>query len=172
MPVEAVLITGPKIDFARFLTLAYQALGRNLAAVADAGHRRMVDAEKFLSCLAASKDESAEITTNLLAHVSFGVLVIADKRSLLDILDGASGMSFVLAQTVPNVEMAVISGTLEQWRDAVVSGTNEAALSVVRTCYSKILLLFDRAGLTSVWNNFDRRSDHSGFVLEPRRGRG
>jgi hypothetical protein len=75
--------------------------------------------------------------------------------------------------TVPNVEMVVVSGTLRQWRDAVVSGTKEAALPIVRTCYSNILLLFDRAGLTSLWDDFDRRmaSDRSGLLLEDSRRR-
>ncbi len=127
MSVETILIACPAIDFPTLLSLAHQALGRNIAGAADASHRQLGDAEKFLLCLAALKDQSAEITPKLLSHVSFGVLVIADERDLPDILDMTSGMSFVRAMTVPNVEIAVISGTLLQWRNAVASGTNEAA---------------------------------------------
>lgn len=90
------------------------------------------------------------------------LLVIADERDLLD--NETSGMTFVRADTnVPNVNLAVITGTLAQWRDAVAAGTSEATPPTVRTCYSKILLLFDRAGLTSVWSNFERHTapDHS-----------
>ena len=169
MPVEAVLITTPAIDFTTLLGLTHHALGYNIASNADASHRKLVDAEKFLSCLAALKEEDGEITPNLLAHVSFSVLVIAEERDLLDILERTSGMSFVRAETTaPNVNVAVITGTLAQWRDAVVSGTDEATPPTVRTCYSKILLLFDRAGLTSVWSKFDRSTapDRSGFLLE------
>jgi hypothetical protein len=172
MPVEAVLITAPTIDFATLLGLTHQALGYNIAGVADASHRKMVDAEKFLSCLAAFKQEFGEITPNLLSHVSFSVLVIADERDLLDILERTSGMSFVRAETtVPNVNVAVVTGTLGQWRDAVTSGTREVTPPTVRTCYSKILLLFDRAGLTSIWNDFERHTapDRSGFLLEDKR---
>ena len=174
MPVEAVLISGPAIDFSTLLSLTHDAMGYSIAGVADASHRKMVDAEKFLSCLAAFKEEYGEITPNLLAHVSFSILVIAAERDLLDILERTSGMSFVRAETTaPNVNVAVLTGTLAQWRDAVAAGTTEAAPSIVRTCYSKILLLFDRAGLTSVWSDFDRRTapDRSGFLLEDKRGR-
>jgi hypothetical protein len=169
MPVEAVLITVPAIDFSTLLGLTHQALGYNIAGVADSSHRKMVDAEKFLSCLAAFKQEYGEITPNLLSHVSFSVLVIAEERDLLDILERTSSMSFVRAETTaPNVNVAVLTGTLAQWRDAVASGTQEITPPTVRTCYSKILLLFDRAGLTSVWSNFERRTapDRSGFLLE------
>ncbi len=169
MPVEAVLITAPAIDFSTLLSLTHQALGYNIASAADSSHRKMVDAEKFLSCLAAFKQGCGEITPNLLSHVSFSVLVIADESDLLDILERTSGMSFVRAETtVPDVNVAVLTGTLAQWRDAVASGTKEITPSAVRTCYSKILLMFDRAGLTSVWSNFDRQTapDRSGFLLE------
>jgi hypothetical protein len=169
MPVEAVLITGPAIDFAALLSLTNEALGYNVASAVDSSHRKMVDAEKFLTCLAAFKEEDGEITPNLLLHVSFSVLVIADERDLLEILDRTSGFAYVRAETqVPNVNLAVLTGTLAQWRDAVASGTDEAVPPTVRTCFSKILLLFDRAGLTSVWSKYDRTTspDRSGFLLE------
>jgi len=173
MPVEAVLITGPAIDFTTLMSVTYEALGYNIAGAADASHRKMVDAEKFLMCLAALKDESAEtITAHLLSHVSFSVLVIADECDLLNILEMTSGMSFVRAETtVPNVNIVVVTGTLLHWKDAVVCGTNEVAPPIVRTCYSRILSLFDRAGLTSVWRGYDRTTarDRSGLLLEDMR---
>ena len=56
MPVEAVLISGPAIDFNTFLSLTHEAMGYNLAEVADTSGRKMVDLEKYLMCLAAFKD--------------------------------------------------------------------------------------------------------------------
>ena len=169
MPVEAVLITTPAIDFNTLLGLTHEALGYSVASAADSSHRKMVDAEKFLSCLAGFIEEDGEITPNLLSHVSFSILVIADEHDLFDIVNRTSGMSCVRAETkIPNVNVAVLTGTLSQWRDAVASGTDQATPPTVRTCYSKILLLFDRAGLTSVWSNFERNMapDRSGFLLE------
>jgi len=169
MPVEAVMITEPSIDFTTLLSLTYDALGYNIASASDASHRKLVNAEKFLSCLGAFKEQDGEITPNLLSHVSFSILVIADEHDLFDIVDQTSGMSCTRAETmVPNINVAVLTGTLAQWRDAVASGTDEATPPTVRTCYSKILLLFDRAGLTSVWSNYERHSapDRSGFLLE------
>jgi hypothetical protein len=175
MPVEAVLITGPAIDFTTLMSLTHEAMGYNIARAADSSYRQMVDAEKFLTCLAAFKEfkeEAGEIAPNLLAHVSFGVLVIAEGLDLLDILDQTLGMAFTRGETsVSNVNMAVISGTLAQWKTAVACGTNKDAPPTVRACYSKILLLFDRAGLTSVWQCYARTTapDRSGLLLEDRR---
>src|SRR3989304_5627503 len=99
MFVETVLIIAPAIDCATLLSLAHETLGYSLAAAADASPRKLSDAETFLVCLAALKDESAEIISNVLSHVSFGVLVIAEERDLLDILEKTSGMAFVRAET-------------------------------------------------------------------------
>ena len=86
-------------------------------------------------------------------------LDLSDKEAIIDIVDRTSGMSCTRAETmIPNINVAVLTGTLAQWRDAVASGTDEATPPTVRTCYSKILLLFDRAGLTSVWSNYERRT--------------
>jgi hypothetical protein len=170
MFVETVLIIAPAIDFATLLSLAHETLGYSLAAAADASPRKLSDAETFLVCLAALKDESAEITSNLLSHVSFSVLVIAEERDLLDILERTSGMAFVRAKTTArNVNVAVLTGTLAEWKNAVASGTNENASVTTRTCFSKILLLLDRVGLTSVWSDFERQADCSGFCLEDKR---
>jgi hypothetical protein len=69
--------------------------------------------------------------------------------------------------TIAGVNLAVLSGTLGQWKEAVAAGTSENTPPTVRTCYTKILLLFDRAGLTSVWSNFERRPapDRSGHGI-------
>lgn len=174
MPVEAVLITNPAIDFTTFLGLAYEALGYNIAGAADASHRQLADAEKFLFCLAELKGEDGAVTCNLLSHVSFSVLIVADERDLLDILERASSISFVRADTTaPGVNVAVLTGTLAQWRNAIAAGTSGIAPPSVRTCFSKILLLFDRAGLTAIWGDLDQRMapDQSGFLLDDQRGR-
>lgn len=173
MPVEAVLVTQPAIDFSTLLALAHEALGYNIAGNADASYRKLSDAEKFLSCLAAIKEEDAvntnALTPNLLSHVSFSVLIVAEDRDLMEILERTSGMSFVQSETtIAGIHLAILTGTLAQWKMAVAAGTAEATPPTVRTCYSKILLLFDRAGLTAVWGDFDRRPapDRSGFLLE------
>lgn len=174
MPVEAVLIGEPAIDFTSLVSLCHKALGYSPASAADASHRKFSTTEKLLSILASLRDEKAPagITPNLLSFADFLVLVIADDRDLLDILELSAGMPFVRAETVARgVEIAVMKGSLAQWRDAVKSGTTPTAEPSVRALYSKILLLFEKQGLSSVWSDCDRRPapDHSGFYLEDKR---
>lgn len=173
MQPEVVLIQRPAIDFATFLGLSHKATGVNLASAADASARKIQDPERFLSCLARMGGEKASaLVPNVLAHVSFSAFIAADEYDLLDILACTSGMPFAIAETVARgVLIAVLTGTINQWRDAVKSGTAPSSRPGQRACFSKVLSLFEREGLAHVWNDFSKREapDRIGFYLEDKR---
>jgi len=172
---DAVLIQVPSVDFRTLIGLSHKLLGRSPAAAADASRRELSDAEKFLSCLAALRDPKAGtgLPPHLLSHVSFSALIGADDRDLLDILQCCAGMPFVTTETtVRGVQIAVVTGTLAQWRDAVASGCSRSAESSVRHCFNKLYGLFTAAGL-NVWGDFQTRPapDQTFLLIEDRRGR-
>ena len=88
MMPDAVLIQVPSIDFRTFIGLSHKVLGRSPAASSDACRRELSDAERFLSCLAAMRDERAPVglSPHLLKHVSFSAFIGADERDMLEIL--------------------------------------------------------------------------------------
>lgn len=171
MPVDAILINQPAIDFAALLGFTSEALGYNIAAKSDTCGRRLSDAEKFVSCLAALRDPDAlpGLRPNLLNQVSFSVLVIAEAKDVKDILEAASTLPFVRKRTkVRGVEFVILHGTLAQWRDAVISGTHYAQ---AQACYCKIAALFEGVGL-NVWRDCNRNPSPNGlFQLEDKRER-
>ena len=175
MNPDCILITRPVCDFTTFISLVHKMLGRNVADAVDSAHRVLSDAEKFLSCLAAMRDVKAKVglPPYLLSHVSFSVFIGADDRDLLDILQMCSGMPFVTAETtVRGIQVAVVTGTLAQWKDAVVSGCRRDVESPVRACFNKLYGLFTAAGL-NVWGDFQTRQapDQTFLLLEDKRGK-
>lgn len=175
MNPDCVLISRPAIDFSTFIGLAHRMLGRNVADAADGTRRELSDAEKFLSCLAAVRDVRAKVglPPYLLSHTSFSVLIGADDRDLLDILQCCAGMPFVTAETtVRGVQVAVVTGTLAQWKDAVASGCRRDVEPSVRACFNKLYGLFTAAGL-NVWGDFQTRQapDQTFLLLEDKRGK-
>lgn len=170
MNPSVVLISVPAIDFRTFIGLSHKATGRNVASRVDASRRELSDAEKFLSCLAALRDDHAPVglAPCLLAHVSFSALIGADDRDLLAILQCCAGLPFVAVETtVRDVQVAVVTGTLAQWRDAVVSGCGRGVESPVRHCFNQLYGLFVAAGL-NVWGDFQTRQapDRTFLLLE------
>lgn len=170
MAASAVLIVQPNIDFTTFLGLAHKVLGYSPSTNVDQSRLDHADAERFISCLAALRDPSAPagITPNLLGHVSYSVFLLTDERDLIDILEAASGLHVVTADTlVRNMMLAVVSGTLAQWRDAVASGATPAAEHTVRALFCQIMSLFEGAGLGKVWKDFQTKPlDDNTFYLE------
>jgi len=170
---EAILITQPSVDFRTFIGLVRQVTGRNPAEAADASRRELSDAERFLSCLASLRNAKVGVglSTYLLPHASFSAFIGADDRDLLDILQHCAGMPFVTAETnVRGVQIAVVTGTLAQWRDAVVSGCHKDVEPPVRHCFNKLHGWFMAAGL-NVWGDFQvRQAGDYTFVLENKRG--
>ena len=70
---------------------------------------------------------------------------------MLEILQLCAGMPFVAVETiVRGVQAAVVTGTLSQWKDAVVSGCGKGVPTPVRHCFNKLHGLFMAAGL-NVW---------------------
>ena len=172
MPADAILIQQPAIDFTKFIGLSHKMLGYSPASAADASRRKLSDAERFLGCLAAMKDVDAPVSLSphLLAHVSFSVLLAASERDMLDILEYCSAMPFVATDTVARgVQATVVTGTLAQWRDAVISGCQPDVEVSVRGLFNKILSLFESACL-NVWTDCERRpaSDNT-LLLEDHR---
>jgi len=172
MKPSVAVITEPAVDFATLLGVAQQALGYSPGAKADQVRREMSDAERFISCLSAFHDQAAPagLTPNLLSHVSFSVLLVADERDLIDMIEAASGMSIVTADSVSRgVMLAVLTGTLAQWRDTVKTGSHPTAQYNVRSACCDIMRQFDERGL-SVWKDLTVKplNDHT-FYLEDRR---
>ena len=175
MNPDAALIQVPSIDFRTFIGLSHKVLGRSPAAPSDACRRELSEAERFLSCLAAMRDERAPVglSPHLLKHVSFSAFIGADERDMLEILQLCGGMPFVVVETIMRgVQAAVVTGTLSQWQDAVISGCSKGIPSPVRHCFNKLHGLFIAAGL-NVWRDHTPRStpDQTFLLLEDKRGR-
>ena len=172
MHADAVLIIKPHIDFKTLLGLSSEALGYNPAEKSDAGILDVSDVERFISALAAIRDQKspAGLIAGLLTHVSFSVFLACEERDMIDVLQSAAAMSFVVADTVARgVQVAVISGTLAQWRDAVSNGSTLATEGEVRLCFNRIHSLFEGAGL-DVWTDFRvRPAPDKTFYLEDKR---
>jgi hypothetical protein len=92
---------------------------------------------------------------------------------MLDILQVSAGMPFVVTDTLMRgVQLAVITGTLAQWRDAVKSGSSRNSEFNVRACFNRVMALFKTAGLGGVWNDYESHAmpDRT-FFLEDKRKR-
>lgn len=171
---QSVLITRPAVDFRQLASISHQTLGYSATQSTDGHHRKLSDAERFISALDAIRDANAPVglPPELLAHVDFAVLVIALDRDMQDIVSICAGMPHVSNDTqARGVQIAVIKGSLQQWRDAVIGGCSERSQPTVRAGFNNIHRLFLEADLGGVWSDFktNQRPDQTYLLLEDKR---
>ena len=174
MTPSVVLITQPQADFDKLLALAHALLGYSPSSAVDRSRIEHSDTSKLISILAAVRDRNAQpgLTADLINHASYSVVIAADERDLMDILAAASGMPFIVADTVSRgVMMCYLTGDLTKWRDAVVAGTRSEAEFNVRSCYCQIKLLFDKE-VGNLWKDFQTKPlNDNTFCIEDKRDR-
>jgi hypothetical protein len=113
------------------------------------------------------KNQNAPVglSPNLLSHVSFSILLATNERDLMDILECCSSMSFTTADTIARgIQAAVVTGTLSQWKTAVLSGCHETTEPSVRFLFNKILAQFEGANL-GVWSDCSRKNHREDNTL-------
>lgn len=171
MTPQATLIGQTSVDFNTFLGAAYQILGYSPSEAIDKSPLKRSDPERFISCLAAIKHRQAPVglTPAFLDHVSFSAMVVADERDLIDIV-ACCGMPFVTGETVSRgVLIAVVSGTLSQWRDAIKIGCRPESEADVRHVFNVLHQKFDALGL-DVWRDCQPKSlSDRTYLLEDKR---
>jgi hypothetical protein len=154
---HSALVTQPSLAIEQLVLACTQLFNHKVAAGIDSSPRNLSDAEKFLAILAAMREPGApaSLPPDLLKHVTFSVLTVAEERDLVDILTICSGMSTTVAETKGRGIMAVVvTGTLDQWRDAVVTGCNQRSQFEVCSGFNQIHSLFVGAGLGAIWKGY------------------
>ena len=80
--------------------------------------------------------------------------MVADDRDLYAILEHCAGMAFVTTETLARGVLAsVLSGTLAQWREAVIAGCQTSAEPAVRMAFNAARNIFLGVGL-NVWTDY------------------
>ena len=165
---HSALVTQPALAVDNLVLACSQLFVHKVAEGIDNSPRNLSDAEKFISIVDAMRQPGApaSLPRDLLKHVTFSVLTVADERDMLDIMQICSGMATTLADTKARGIMVVVTtGTLDQWRDAVSNGCGPNVPHEVRAGFNQIHSLFVSAGLGSIWKGYKQMNDDSGTFL-------
>lgn len=174
--VDVALVLRTQLDMSMFLGITNKLLGYSPATKADAATPTLKTIPHELGCLLGFKDRGGSLdleqTEQFHDLYSFGFLIAADERDLLPILEMAK-MPFVLQETmIRGVEVAIVVGTFRHWQAAMKRACQPEVDQMIRLCFDKIYLIFEREGLLKA---FDAGRPHklpdTTFYLEDGRGR-
>lgn len=165
--VAARIVGLTALNLKEFLPLMQQALGRDVASVADAAD--FSPPLHHLMCIAAVKQptirasvEQARPQANMF-HVL--MMLACDERDTAEILEVASMPSILVASEGRGVDCVLLSGTLEQWINASIRGCQTSVAQQTREAYNAVYNEFTRLRLAGLFKATPTDYKDSTFLL-------
>lgn len=162
------LVQFSNIDLKTLLPLGRQAFDRNLAGEADRqGHEPPLH---HMLCIASMKNPHAKTVEDTRPYLNLfhaGFIVACNDRDAAEVLEVA-GMPSVMVETVERGYLALfISGSIAQWREAVLRGCRLEVSRGTREVYNGVYVKFKSLGLATLFNVKSKpsRRDET-FLLE------
>lgn len=144
------------------LTLVQKILNRSITASLDKKGIEFKDLGSVISALEEFQYEDTDAYKaqreggRSLRHLSVSFLLVTNKETLYEI--GVETNLSIIDSIIDNSNMiAVVSGTLEQWRTTIINGCTELASSVVQQFSTKALQQFEKLGLQRVFEAYFKR---------------
>lgn len=152
--VELIPIAIPMIDWPKYLSIANQALGVSVSNSFDAAKIPTGPRAFAISLNELSQTEPAlDIDSPSLRHLSYTFLAVMLVDTYYELMETAT-LAFTSSEsTRPGVRVAVISGTLGDWQQAVVACSNSSNPDV-RKFADKAKSYFDSLGLGDMWKHY------------------
>lgn len=162
------LVQFSDVDLKTLLPLGRQAFDRNLAGEADRqGHEPPLH---HMLCIASMKNPQARSAEDTRPYVNLfhaGFIIACSERDAAEILEVA-GMPSVMVETVERGYLALfLSGSVAQWREAVLRGCQPEVSRGTREVYNGVYTKFKSMGLAGLFNVKSKpcRRDQT-FLLE------
>jgi len=147
------LVQFSMLDLGKVLPLGRAAFDRNIAESADnAGYEPPLH---HMLCIASLKDMSVKTAADVAPYFNLfhaGFLVAADERDLAEIFEVASMPCITTESLERGWFVSFISGSLSQWRDAMLRGSQRKVSREVRHTYNQIYTEFRNIGLGNAFD--------------------
>lgn len=163
------LISQPDFDKKTFLTGVRQVLNRTITGPVDAAKEsdniHAATIVNLCELLKPNQNYYSAIRNpgSVLRHLMFSFMAVSLRDHCLEFsqhttiychsVRSSSGMFFHL-----------LSGTLEQWRLAIINCSSDVTEQDFRVLVNKCLLIFDQIGLKDLWFDFSRKQLNDGTI--------
>jgi len=157
------LIMFSAFDMETFLPIARQALGHGVSAKAD-GQAPCEEVHNMMCVAGLINGEAVDVD-----HLYYAAYLVAcDERDMPDVLSLAGMPHISVDSSTRGLRVAIISGSLPDWRNALRKGCSDGCESSVRKVYNRIYNDLTKRRLDGILGATSRRRQHtdSTFLLE------
>lgn len=153
-------------DWGPYLLAAKKALGRDLLG----GYQRSTLASILVSLVSLRDEETITPSEAImrsgfvLKHASLSFMVMTVPEALLAILEDTD-LVVTSVNGGPGLRLAVVTGDLERWKEAVIRGCSRGADRSLRAFTSACLPYLEQQGLSLIWSDYQKEMSPDGTVL-------
>ena len=101
---------------------------------------------------------------SILKSVQVSFIFHISTQCALDMLH-FSGLNFVSAKAQDSMYLSIVSGTLYDWREAVILGSQESQSEEVRNTFNQCYIILINSGFKFVWKDYKRIKLKDGTLL-------
>lgn len=150
-----------------YVNNASELLGQAPTRGVDRCSSKLSDYAKYTASLAefqAAKELDPKQTLRrpgpYLRHTFYSILISETPSTVLRISEDTD--LAVLSTQIEKKRAAIVSGNLEQWRNAVIVCCDPAAGKTIRELFFDVKSMFDQLGLSDLWFNYSTRQQKDG----------
>lgn len=176
MNIAVIPIGKTSIDWSNLIKSTNESLGRSITKSLDRHHIKPATLSAFIAALGELKkpdSDPIDMIRNpgaLARHVSYSVLLAADKRVIIELIESSSLSILSTGTNVRQIRLAYISGTLEQWFVSIINGCSSLSSKELRLFYDHCLIFIEKDGFAQLWSDYRRVVQPDKTFLLERRG--
>ena len=169
---EILLIDAPSPIWSSYLAACEKGLGFSPADIVDKSGRKWGDYAKYLISISVLGGDAGDAVSLIQSacsygsHLHFSFLVRADYPTLFSVMSKTK-LKVTCNMAVDGTVLAVISGTLLDWKTATLDCCQEKQPFTLRLLFDKVYLLFEKLGLVEYWSDCKTKAHtDKTFLLE------
>lgn len=149
------------VDWEIYVKVCQQFLGESPTRGIDAAGVKLDNPIAFLKTLDFNNQPLNAISQeHLYKHIFFSFIVITDLPTIAQISErGCLSVAFVERR---NNVLAIISGTLKDWKYSLVNYSSRTADMNVREVANVLYVMFEKAGFKEIWSEFIQTPERDG----------
>ena len=153
--IHVIPIAKTDVDWNAYLQIARKVLGRSITRSLDSANRPVKGPDGFIATLGEVINEGSNAGTvmanagSLLRHFTYTFLCVMPNDVLWDVMEETD----LVITSVPlgMNRLAIITGTLHEWRTAIIDECSEAATQGLRLFLNQVLFHLEKEGLNTIW---------------------
>lgn len=161
--IEVIPLAVPNLDWNALIQTSVKMLGRSPTRGLDAAEQRIGDYRAYVVALTdllypgVVPHYAMKVANEALDHLWYSMMVYGDVSELLGIIQKAD-LRIMVCETPSNLKLAIVSGTLAEWRRAIQNHLANAMTgeTEVRRFYGTMIVFFEQLGLGELWMNFEK----------------